>query len=96
MAGEDISVFGSEAMDQVHPMWLLRTLPNNVLAYTGIGHGFKGANENVTAHGISGAQAIAEACRYLRAWCDRPRCRGRLRLRLGVRRPLSTTPRWGC
>jgi 3-oxoacyl-[acyl-carrier-protein] synthase-1 len=66
-AGEDMSVFGSEAMDQVHPMWLLRTLPNNVLAYTGIGHGFKGANENVTAHGISGAQAIAEACRYLEA-----------------------------
>lgn len=66
VAGDDISVFGSEAMDQVHPMWLLRTLPNNVLAYTGIGHGFKGANENVTAHGISGAQAIAEACRYLR------------------------------
>lgn len=66
-AGGDMSVFGSEAMDQVHPMWLLRTLPNNVLAYTGIGHGFKGANENVTAHGISGAQAIAEACRYLRA-----------------------------
>jgi len=65
-SGEDMSVFGSEAMDQVHPMWLLRTLPNNVLAYTGIGHGFKGANENITAHGISGAQAIAEACRYLR------------------------------
>jgi 3-oxoacyl-[acyl-carrier-protein] synthase-1 len=65
--GEDMSVFGSEAMDRVHPMWLLRTLPNNVLAYTGIGNGFKGANENVTAHGISGAQAIAEACRYLRA-----------------------------
>jgi 3-oxoacyl-[acyl-carrier-protein] synthase-1 len=47
-------------------MWLLRTLPNNVLAYVGIAHGFKGANENVTAHGVSGVQAVAEACRYLR------------------------------
>jgi 3-oxoacyl-[acyl-carrier-protein] synthase-1 len=64
-SGEDTQKFGRAAMDQVHPMWLLRTLPNNVLAYTGIGNGFKGANENVTAHGISGAQAIAEACRYL-------------------------------
>lgn len=66
-AGEHMSLFGKEAMEQVHPMWLLRTLPNNVLAYTGIGNGFKGANENVTAHGISGAQAIAEACRYFQA-----------------------------
>ncbi len=47
-------------------MWLLRTLPNNVLAYVGIQYGFKGANANVTAHGVSGSQAIAEACRYLK------------------------------
>ena len=58
--------FGECAMDEVHPMWLLRTLPNNVLAYVGIRYGFKGANANVTAHGVSGAQAIAEACRYLK------------------------------
>ena len=58
--------FGARAMEDVHPMWLLRALPNNVLAYAGIQYGFKGANANVTAHGISGSQAIAEACRYLR------------------------------
>ena len=58
--------FGAHAMEDVHPMWLLRALPNNVLAYAGIQYGFKGANANVTAHGISGSQAIAEACRYLR------------------------------
>jgi len=61
----NLVAFGGHAMDQVHPMWLLRALPNNVLAYIGIAHGFKGANENVTAHGISGSQAIAEAYRYL-------------------------------
>ncbi|MCP4901236.1 MAG: 3-oxoacyl-ACP synthase [bacterium] len=65
-ASGDQAAFGSAAMDEVHPMWLLRTLPNNVLAYAGIRYGFKGANENITAHGISGAQAILEACRYLR------------------------------
>jgi 3-oxoacyl-[acyl-carrier-protein] synthase-1 len=65
-AAGDSRQFGERAMDDVHPMWLLRTLPNNVLAYTGIRYGFKGANANVTAHGISGAQAIAEACRYLK------------------------------
>ena len=58
--------FGVRAMEEVHPMWLLRTLPNNVLAYVGIQYGFKGANANLTAHGVSGSQAIAEACRYLK------------------------------
>ena len=65
-AGGDAREFGVCAMDDVHPMWLLRTLPNNVLAYVGIQYGFKGANANITAHGISGSQAIAEARRYLR------------------------------
>jgi 3-oxoacyl-[acyl-carrier-protein] synthase-1 len=65
-AGGDLREFGVRAMDDVHPMWLLRTLPNNVLAYVGIQYGFKGANANITAHGISGSQAVAEACRYLR------------------------------
>ena len=66
VADGDSHEFGLRAMDDVHPMWLLRTLPNNVLAYVGIQYGFKGANANVTAHGISGTQAIAEACRYLK------------------------------
>jgi len=65
-AAGDPREFGRRAMEDVHPMWLLRTLPNNVLAYVGIRYGFKGANANVTAHGVSGSQAIAEACRYLR------------------------------
>ena len=65
-AAGDPGEFGARAMEDVHPMWLLRALPNNVLAYAGIQNGFKGANANVTAHGISGSQAIAEACRYLR------------------------------
>ena len=62
----DSREFGVRAMEDVHPMWLLRTLPNNVLAYVGIQYGFMGANANITAHGVSGSQAIAEACRYLR------------------------------
>ncbi len=65
-SGGDLRAFGAAALETVHPMWLLRTLPNNVLAYVAIGHGYKGANQNITAHGISGVQAVAEACRYLR------------------------------
>ena len=65
-AGGDVPRFASAAMDQVHPLWLLRTLPNNVLAYTGIHYGFKGANHNFTDHGVGGSQAIAEARHHIR------------------------------
>lgn len=64
--GEELRRFGEAAMEQVHPMWLLRTLPNNVLAYTGILYDLKGPNHNFTDHGVSGTQAIAEACLYMR------------------------------
>lgn len=53
--------FGADLNSVVHPMWLLRTLPNNVLAYTAIQYGFKGANQNIVNHSIGGSQAILEA-----------------------------------
>ena len=34
--------FGRELANTVNPMWLLRTLPNNVLGHIGIQHGLKG------------------------------------------------------
>ena len=57
----DMQVFAKELFSEVHPMWLLRILPNNVLAYTGITYGFKGANHNVTNHAVSSMQALIEA-----------------------------------
>jgi 3-oxoacyl-[acyl-carrier-protein] synthase-1 len=65
-ANNDMKKFGEALFDHVHPMWLLRVLPNNVLAYTGIQYGFKGANQNITNHAVSGIQAIAEAYHALR------------------------------
>lgn len=53
--------FAHQLFDEVHPMWLLRILPNNVLAYTGITYGFKGPNHNITNHAVGGAQALMEA-----------------------------------
>lgn len=58
---ENMEQFAKELFNEVHPMWLLRILPNNVLAYTGITYGFKGPNHNFTNHAVSGAQAILEA-----------------------------------
>jgi len=57
----DMKQFAEQLFDEVHPMWLLRILPNNVLAYTGMAYGFKGPNHNVTNHVVGGAQAILEA-----------------------------------
>lgn len=58
--------FANQLFEEVHPMWLLRILPNNVLAYTGITYGFKGPNHNVTNHAVGGAQAILEAYHAIR------------------------------
>jgi 3-oxoacyl-[acyl-carrier-protein] synthase-1 len=57
----DMKAFAGQLFSEVHPMWLLRILPNNVLAYTGITYGFKGINQNVTNHAVSGTQALIEA-----------------------------------
>lgn len=53
--------FGEYLFETIHPMWLLKILPNNVLAYTGIQYGFKGPNQNIANHAVSGLQAIIEA-----------------------------------
>jgi len=59
--GDDMQAFAKQLFDEVHPMWLLRILPNNVLAYAGITYQFKGPNHNITNHAASGAQALIEA-----------------------------------
>ena len=57
----DMQAFAKQLFDEVHPTWLLRILPNNVLAYTGITYGFKGPNHNIANHAVGGMQAIIEA-----------------------------------
>jgi len=58
--------FGQELESQVNPMWLLRTLPNNVLCHVGIRFGLKGPNACITNHSVSGSLAIIEAAEALR------------------------------
>lgn len=58
---EDMQAFATQLFSEVHPTWLLRILPNNVLAYTGIQYGFKGVNHNIANHAVGGMQAIIEA-----------------------------------
>jgi 3-oxoacyl-[acyl-carrier-protein] synthase-1 len=63
----DMPGFGRELANVVNPMWLLRTLPNNVLCHVGIRHGLKGANACITNHSVGGALALIEAGAALRA-----------------------------
>ncbi|MGE5792622.1 MAG: beta-ketoacyl-[acyl-carrier-protein] synthase family protein [Bacteroidota bacterium] len=65
VAGGSLPVFGRELGATVTPMWLLRSLPNNVLCHVGIRHGLKGPNACITNHSISGALAIVEAAQAL-------------------------------
>jgi 3-oxoacyl-[acyl-carrier-protein] synthase-1 len=62
-----LAAFGRELGATVNPMWLLRTLPNNVLCHIGIRYGLKGANACVTNHVIGGTLAVIEAVAALRA-----------------------------
>ena len=62
----ELPAFGRELMDTVNPMWLLRTLPNNVLGHIGIRHGLKGPNACITNHSIGGTLAVIEAFEALR------------------------------
>jgi 3-oxoacyl-[acyl-carrier-protein] synthase-1 len=62
----DLPTFGRELTNTVNPMWLLRTLPNNVLGHLGIKYVLKGPNACVTNHSVGGMLAVIEAAEALR------------------------------
>jgi 3-oxoacyl-[acyl-carrier-protein] synthase-1 len=64
--GGSLQTFGRDLESSVNPMWLLTHLPNNVLCYIGIRHGFKGTNACITNQCVGGVMAVAEAAAALR------------------------------
>ena len=62
----DLQAFGRDSSSAVNPMWLLRTLPNNVLCHVGIKYNLKGANACITSHSAGGTLAVVEAAEALR------------------------------
>jgi len=62
----DLITFGRELSNTVNPMWLLRTLSNNVLGHIGIKYTLKGANACITNHSVGGILAVIEAAEGLR------------------------------
>src|SRR5947208_3058662 len=65
-ADGDLVRFGEELSNVVNPMWLLRTLPNNVLCHLGIKYRLKGSNACITNHSCGGTLAVIEAAEALR------------------------------
>ncbi|HEY7943242.1 MAG: beta-ketoacyl-[acyl-carrier-protein] synthase family protein [Burkholderiales bacterium] len=65
-AGGELPAFGRDLGNEVNPMWLLRTLPNNVLCHVGIKYSLKGANACITNHSAGGTLAVIEAAEALR------------------------------
>ena len=66
-ARKDLVTFGRELSNTVNPMWLLRTLPNNVVGHIGIKYGLKGTNACITNHSVGGLLAAIEGYCALRA-----------------------------
>jgi 3-oxoacyl-[acyl-carrier-protein] synthase-1 len=66
-ANGDLGTFGRELVATVNPMWLLRSMPSNVLCHIGIRYGLKGPNVCMTNHSVSGSLAVVEAAAALRA-----------------------------
>jgi len=66
-ADGSLEAFGRELDSNVSPMWLLQTLPNNVLCHVGIRYGLKGTNACFTSHSAGGLLSLLEALEALRA-----------------------------
>ena len=62
----ELRVYGEELTSQVDPMFLLKSLPNNVLCHLGIRQGFKGPNCCFVNQSSSGPLVIGQALDTLR------------------------------
>ena len=62
----DMEVFGREGLPLVNPLWLLRGLANNVLAFGSAQFRMMGPNLNICNSGVSSLQAIGEAAHAIR------------------------------
>ena len=65
-SGDSLETFGKELSNTVNPMWLLRSLPNNVLCHVSIRNRLKGPNGCITNHTTSGILAAVESAWALR------------------------------
>ncbi len=61
----DLKLWGSQGIDNLTPLWLLKYLPNMLSCHVTIIHGCEGPSNCITCSDASGQMAIAEAARYI-------------------------------
>lgn len=62
----NFSKWGIEAPESIHPLWMLKYLPNMPACHIGIAHDARGPNNTVTLGEVSSLTAIDEALHVLR------------------------------
>lgn len=58
-------LWGSNALENIFPLWMLKYLPNMPACHIGIGQDARGPNDSLTLDRVSGLSAISEACRII-------------------------------
>lgn len=61
----DFSQWGSRAMSELYPLWLLKYLPNMPACHIGIAYDARGPNNSLTLAEVSSLASIAEAVRVI-------------------------------
>ena len=57
--------WGSHALGEIYPLWLLKYLPNMPACHIAIGHDARGPNNSITLGAVSSLTALTEACRLI-------------------------------
>jgi len=67
----DFRLWSEAIHEEVHPLWLLKHLPNMTASHVAIAHDARGPNNSIVLGDVSGLLAIAEAASVIRrGWAD--------------------------
>jgi len=61
----DLEKWGSEGLERIQPLWMLKYLPNMPACHISIFHDARGPNNTITANDVAGLLAFGEAYRIL-------------------------------
>ncbi|MBU6276114.1 MAG: beta-ketoacyl-[acyl-carrier-protein] synthase family protein [Planctomycetes bacterium] len=67
----DFSLWSEAVHEELHPLWLLKHLPNMTASHIAIAHDARGPNNSIVLGDVSGLLAVAEAVSVIqRGWAD--------------------------
>ncbi|MFM7521053.1 MAG: beta-ketoacyl-[acyl-carrier-protein] synthase family protein, partial [Planctomycetota bacterium] len=67
----DFSLWSEAVHEELHPLWLLKHLPNMTASHIAIAHDARGPNNSIVLGDVSGLLAVGEAASVIqRGWAD--------------------------